>query len=165
MVSVWNRKSGKGLAVKIAVAIVLASLANAFAFWANPEAETKKASAAYDPPGYIVGLVWVGLFTGLGIARWLVLGTKSEGIAHRDWILIFVLFCAACPLYTMGLRSVTLGLLGNVATGAFALWIAKRVQNHSMAAAGLLVLVAAWVSFASVLTLLQIKEGGIRCCG
>jgi len=71
---------------------------------------------------------------------------------------LLLLASAAYPVYTSGLRSLTVGLAGNIATAALALRVAFFVRKRSALAACLIAAVAVWVVFASFLILDQMKR-------
>jgi tryptophan-rich sensory protein len=66
-----------------------------------------------------------------------------------------LLFCAAYPIYTLGLRNLALGLVGNIATAILAVWVALQIRRTSPLATGLVSTVAVWVIFASFLIVEQ----------
>ncbi len=153
----WNRRTAKGLAANLTIALVLVLVANGLIFALNPESASSAASSPLNPPGWLVGAVWVLLFEAMAAARWFVLGRDDRRIRSSTWILLLVLFCLAYPVYTLGLRSLAVGLIGDIATFAVALWVALRVYRASRLAAGLVSLVAAWVAFATLVVILQIQ--------
>jgi tryptophan-rich sensory protein len=140
------------------VAITVAGLANAFVFFVNPPEDLAPPTDLLQPPGWVIGLVWVCLFTFLGTARWLLLEYRDQEFRGTLWVWLLLLFCAAYPVYTFGLKNLAVGLGGNVATAVLALWIALRARKTSLLAAGLVSTVALWVTFASFLILEQMKR-------
>ncbi len=154
---VWNRRNHKGLVLNLVLPVILASLANGFVFLANPSEQSSISTAGSFPlPGWVIGVVWELLFLGMGFARWLVLGHSADRARSSTWILVLLLLCLAYPVYTVALRSLTIGLAGNLATIAAALWIARRLYRVSALAASLVFAVAAWVTFATVLIFQQL---------
>ena len=102
------------------------------------------------PPGWVIGLVWIGLFAGLGFAYWR-LGRHGLHDGHgRQWILWLAAWCLAYPLYTAGLSSRSLSLAGNVATIALALVLAVWLWPHERTSAALVASIAVWVAYATV---------------
>ena len=158
MVKVWNEKTPKGLAVNIGVALLLVFLTNFSLLLFNPSEITTPVKAyRFEPPGWVIGLVWTLLFAGLGLSRWLVIEDCEGRTRSTDWVFFLLLFCAAYPLYTLGLRSLLLGLIGNAATCVLACWVANRVRRRSATATLLISSVAAWVTFASLLIVEQLR--------
>jgi len=155
---IWNRRDLGGLAVNVAIAVAVAALANAFIFFMNPAEDLAPPTDLFQPPGWVIGLVWIFLFIFLGMARWLLLQKVDQPFQGRRWVWILLLFCAAYPVYTSGLRDLSVGLAGNVATAVLAVWVALRIRKKSIVAAGLVSSVAVWVTFASFLILEQMKR-------
>ncbi len=100
------------------------------------------------PPGWVVGAVWVLLFAGLGVARWLLL---QHNAVRQAW-LVFALgvLCLLYPLYTAGLSSERLGLIGNILIIPFAAYVGVCCWRSSRAAAYGSFAVVLWVCFATV---------------
>ncbi len=157
--NIFNRTDRVGLAANVAAAIVTVIAVNAVIFlsgWFQTDTPAAQQSRL-DPPGWLVGVVWVILFAFLGAARWFVMRSGGAQAGRQaGYIVLLLLFCLAYPFYTMGLKSVAVGLVGNVATIAAAVWVASQVKTTSRAAAGLVLPVVAWVSFATVLTALML---------
>jgi tryptophan-rich sensory protein len=107
------------------------------------------APSPFLPPGWLVGTIWMVLFTAMGIARWLLV--RGEEAPSRSWLVSLLAFlCMMYPLYTLGLRSETIGLAGSVGTAVIAIWVAVRLVSASRGAAALISLVLAWLMYASV---------------
>ncbi len=155
---IWNRRDLGGLAVNMAIAVAVAAVANAFIFFVNPAEDLAPPIDRLQPPGWIIGVVWVFLFLFLGTARWLLIQNVDRPFPGTGWVWILLLFCAAYPVYTSGLRNLAVGLGGNVATIALAVWVALRIRKASIVAAGLVSTVALWVTFASFLIVEQMKR-------
>ncbi len=155
---VWNRRDLGGLAINIAIAVAVAAFANAFIFFVNPAEDLAPPTDLLQPPGWVIGLVWVFLFIFLGTARWLLIQNADRHFQGTRWVWILLIFCAAYPVYTSGLKNLAVGLGGNVATAALAIWVALRIRKTSIVAAGLVSTVALWVTSASFLILEQMKR-------
>ncbi|MEI6429116.1 MAG: hypothetical protein WCO45_12140 [Pseudanabaena sp. ELA607] len=104
----------------------------------------------------IVGFVWIGLLTALGIAWWLLRQAEANGIETPSRLLP-ILF-AVCLLYpfTFGLTPLS-GLIGNVVIGAFAAWVAWKAYSLSVLAAILITPIAIWLSIATVYLYLLLR--------
>jgi len=159
----WNERTRKSLVLNIGLALSVVLLTNFFIFLINPsETGTPSERYRFEPPGWVIGLVWIIIFAGLGAARWLVIENrdrliKNTRVKNTNWVFFLLLFCAAYPFYTLGLRSVVMGLIGNAATCVFALWVASQVRRRSLTAALLVSTVAVWVTFASLLIVEQLR--------
>ena len=102
------------------------------------------------PPGWVIGLVWVGLFGGLGVAYWRLDRQGLNGAQGRRRIIWLAVWCLAYPLYTAGLSSRSLGLLGNVATVVLAALLAASLWRRERTSATLVALIAVWVVYATL---------------
>jgi tryptophan-rich sensory protein len=96
----------------------------------------------------IVGFVWVGLLIALGGAWWLLRRSDRDGSPTAARLVLAL--AAVCLLYpfTFGL-TVYSGLVGNVAIGVFAAWVAWKVHSLSGPAALLVLPVVGWLSVAT----------------
>lgn len=158
VLAAWNDRTTKGLVLNITIALAVVFLTNSLIFIYNPaEMASDSVKYRFTPPGWVIGLVWTSLFAGLGVARWLVIQNHSPQVKNSTWVFALLLFCAAYPLYTLGLRSLVMGLIGNAATCIFALWVANRIRRNSLTAAFLVSTVGAWVTFASLLVVEQLQ--------
>jgi len=157
-VVIWNRRDLGGLAVNLAIAVAVAGLANAFILFVNSSEDFAPPTDLLQPPGWVIGVVWVCLFFFLGTARWLLIENAYPRSNGTRWVWVLLLFCAAYPVYTSGLKNLAVGLGGNVATAALAVWVALRIRKASLLAAGLVSTVAVWVTFASFLIVEQTKR-------
>lgn len=107
-------------------------------------------SSVFAPPGWLVGGVWIVLFGLLGLARWRLARSGSEaGRQGARWAMAFVVVCALYPVYTLGLRSLTAGFVGNVGTALFAVFVGLQVMRIDSLSAGVFALVVAWLCYAT----------------
>jgi hypothetical protein len=59
-------------------------------------------------------------------------GTEAQRLARL--VVWYMAFCLSYPFYTLGLSSYIMGLIGNAATFAFALYIVIKAWPHARAA-------------------------------
>lgn len=144
----------RALLLNLGLALALVIIVNfgIFAFVGNSRASTQGGPLLGEIPGWFIGLVWTGLFVALATAKWRVQVYLPEPQASRAAILIVALliFCAIYPIYTAGLSKPIIGLVGNFATAAMAIWVAVAVFRVEPIAALAPIAVVAWVCFASV---------------
>jgi tryptophan-rich sensory protein len=157
-VGILERPDRTGLIGNTSIAVLSALAVNGFIAVVNPSEMASPGSVHLQPPGYVIGIVWLVLFAAMGVARWLLLTKPMDTIRARRLILFLLLFCLAHPVYTLGLKSEIIGLAGNLLTIALALFVAIRVSSISRLAAGLVSLVIVWVSFASFLVVEQLRQ-------
>ncbi len=116
----------------------------------------------YQPPGFVIPIVWFVLFTLLGIARYHLV---QNGQAAASWLLIgLAILCATYAYYTLGFAKLTgisalwFGLWGNLAVIAFAFFVAARLWPTAMMAAYLVLPIALWTSYATLIVLGEMKQ-------
>lgn len=123
----------------------------------NNEASSR---LAWEPPGFVIPLVWFVLFTLLGVARH-ELGLRGQG---QGAITVLAVLCATYAYYTLGLAKLTgisalwFGLAGNLVVIAAAAAIAYGLRTVSATAAYLVVPVAVWTAYATTIVLGQMKQ-------
>jgi tryptophan-rich sensory protein len=108
------------------------------------------AKPAFNPPGWIFGPVWTGLYVLIAIAGWRVWQRDGGGWPMKLWWMQIVLNFSWSPVFfsahRIGLALVViLLLLGAILAFIAAAWRQDRV------AAWLFAPYAAWVAFASIL--------------
>lgn len=153
MTALLDRKTPTGLAANMALAVAIAGLGNGiiFLFGWNGGASGQQAPS-FQPPGWVIGAVWMMLFAAMGAARWAALRDGAARDRSRSWMIpALILACFAYPYYTLGFRSLELGLAGSIATMVFAAVIAWRLAGRSRLAALLVLPTALWCAFAGVL--------------
>jgi tryptophan-rich sensory protein len=120
----------------------------------------------YEPPGWVIPLVWWVLFTLLGLARY-ELGKARSGQTGRTLIVGLALLCASYAYYTLGLTKLTgvpslwFGLFGNLIVIAYTLFVASRVRDVSPLAGCLVLTVALWTGYATAIVLGQLFAQGL----
>lgn len=103
----------------------------------------------------LIAAVWVGLFAGLGLARWRLIRAASEGWQQdarrgplawqaRRRVDLLLLNCALFPFYTLGLSHQALGLAGTALTLALAVHALLGAWRASRTAALLVLPVVLW---------------------
>lgn len=152
MTALLDRTTPVGLGANMALAVAIAGLGNGiiFLFGWNGGASGQQAPS-FQPAGWVIGAVWMMLFAAMGAARW---ATFRDGARDRSrsWMIPgLILACFAYPYYTLGFRSLELGLAGSIATMVFAAVIAWRLAGRSRLGALLVLPTALWCAFASVL--------------
>lgn len=153
MLSLMNRTDKVGLLINSAAAVLAALLLNgiiAVAGWGNHADPRPRLHEPLLPPDWVIGAVWVMLFALMGAARWFVFRSVPQARNLSCAVVGFMVWCLAYPLFTDGLRSVPLGLLGNGITLGLNAALCMSVARASRIAAALMSVPVAWVAFASV---------------
>ena len=157
--NVLNRTDAVGLVANVAVSLFVVLVTNGLIFGLGWDTSSPKtAPSLYDPPGWFIGVVWTVLFALMGAARWRILKSGGKNAAfHARLVVGLIVFCLIYPFYTLGLRSILIGLIGNVATAIFAAWIIAQIKTSSRTAAVFVSPVVAWLSFATFLTVRMLQ--------
>ncbi len=151
MTAFLDRQDRSGLWLNMAAAVGLALVCNALVFGFGWNQTASRATPAYAPPGYLVGIVWTLLFAAMGAARWHVLTRMTPlRFRHARLIVWLILFCAAYTFYGLAPESRIPGFIGNLVTIPFGAWVAWMVRGSSPQAALLVGLVPLWVIYATI---------------
>lgn len=110
-------------------------------------------------PGLVVGAVWTVLFCAIAVAKWRINAHLPAPAARRaaNGLVFLLLICAAYPIYTGGLRSLEIGLAGNVATFALAAFVLARTLRVEPRSGLAPAAVMAWLGFASLVVVDQAR--------
>ncbi|MDO1446995.1 tryptophan-rich sensory protein [Rhodocytophaga aerolata] len=115
----------------------------------------------FEPPGFVIPVVWFILFTLMGIARYNLLQTSQA--QYQWWLFALALLCASYAYYTLGLAKLTgisalwFGLAGNIVVIVFAAIVVSVLYPISKTAALLTLPVIVWTAFASLIILGEMK--------
>ncbi|MGV3515769.1 tryptophan-rich sensory protein [Luteitalea sp.] len=111
-------------------------------------------------PGWVIPVVWFGLFLLLAVARWRLLALAVPAAQTAAALIVgLAVFCATYAYYTLGLAKLTgvdplvLGMVGNLVTIATATAVAWRCAALLPLAALLVLPVAVWTAFATVIVI------------
>ncbi|MGB4770524.1 MAG: TspO/MBR family protein [Chitinophagaceae bacterium] len=116
---------------------------------------------SYAPPGFIIPVVWFGLFALLGIARYYLI--QSGHKSFQWWLYGLAFLCAAYACYTLGLSQLTrvsalwFGLIENIAVIIFAAFVVYKLFPVNKTAAYLTIPVIIWTAFASIIVLGEMR--------
>jgi benzodiazapine receptor len=107
------------------------------------------------PPGWVVGALWLVLFAGMGVARWLLLlraASTSPDHARPEWVTVLAFLCLIYPLYTAGLQHEGVGFIGNLITLVVALAVAAHAWRRVKVAGVCVAAVCCWLVYAAAAT-------------
>ena len=147
---VFESKGWSGLAANLILvwaALTVSSLGPAI-MGVNIEGGLR--DAPWTPPGWFIGVVWVCLYTLLGVSLW-VLNRVPSPPRQLLKAMIFVLLAVLVTwtFYAFSQTSRIPGLLGNIGILVTAIFVAWRLWPHSRAAALTVALVALWITIAT----------------
>ncbi|WP_019989105.1 tryptophan-rich sensory protein [Rudanella lutea] len=115
----------------------------------------------YQPPGYVIPIIWFVLFALLGVARSALLPTAQP--QAQWWLFALAFLCATYAYYTLGFAKLThisalwFGLIGNIIVILFAGLVIYQLLPISKLAAYLTVPVIVWTAFATLIVLGELK--------
>lgn len=155
MLTRFNRSGPPALALNIAVWTGLTVLMNGLIFGLGWDQSVKAPfPVAFEPPGWVVGLVWTAaLFPLMAGARWRLRGDAPGTVRARRWVTALLIGCLVWPFGTLALGSLVGGLIGNLAVWLLTLIAAALAWPVDRRSTGLLVPVALWVTFATLIVL------------
>lgn len=132
-----------------------------FFFGLKFEGNAPKKRLWFEPPGFVIPIVWVLLFLMLAFLRHkLVLGNEQD-LAMMILVLAFI--CASYPYYTLGLEKVTgisalkFGLAGNILVILTALFVGIEISDFSANLSYFIYPIVVWTFFASMIILGQLR--------
>lgn len=115
----------------------------------------------YQPPGFVIPIIWFILFTLYGIARYKLV---QSGQPDLQWTLFaLAVLCASYAYYTLGLAKITgisalwFGLIGNVAVILAAGFIVYRLYPISQVVALLIIPTILWTVYATLIVIGEMK--------
>lgn len=130
------------------------------------EGNAPKKRLWFEPPGFVIPIVWVFLFLLLAILRYKLVSINADSLANMTIVLAVV--CASYAYYTLGLEKLTgisalkFGLLGNVLVILVALWVGVTVSELSSNLSYLVFPIVAWTFFATMIILGQLRLARIQ---
>lgn len=152
-----DRADRSGLLSNTGLALLAVLLTNGLIALVNPREMSSYQQSRLTPPGYVIGIVWTGLFICMGVARWNLIRSRERGAAASGAIIVWLaILCLAYPAYTAGLRNETIGLIGNVVTLVFTLGVIASVFSRSRTAALWTLPIAIWLTYATFLSALSV---------
>jgi tryptophan-rich sensory protein len=118
MFAAFNKSDTSALMLNILLATGAASVINGLIFGLGWDKSIDYApKSPFEPPGYVIGLIWEGLFASMATARWLLNASGDPGAAQaRAWITALIGFCLIWAFYSLAIGSIIGGLLGNLGT-------------------------------------------------
>jgi tryptophan-rich sensory protein len=127
------------------------------------EGNSAKKRLWFEPPGFVIPIVWVFLFLLLAILRHRLVLLEANQLANMTIFLAIV--CASYAYYTLGLEKLTgisalkFGLAGNILVILVALWVGKTVADLSSNLSYFVFPIVAWTFYATMIILGQLRLG------
>jgi len=125
------------------------------------EGNAAKKRLWFEPPGFVIPIVWVFLFLLLAILRYKLVSIEANSLSNLTIVLAVV--CASYAYYTLGLEKLTgisalkFGLFGNILVILVALWVGVTVSELSINLSYLVFPIVAWTFYATMIILGQLR--------
>ncbi|PZV83799.1 TspO/MBR related protein [Algoriphagus aquaeductus] len=125
------------------------------------EGNEKRKRLWFEPPGFVIPLVWVFLFFLLAILRYNLMLIQESNLASMTILLAVI--CSSYAYYTLGLEKLTgisalkFGLFGNILVILAALWVGRKVSDLSAGLSYLVFPIVVWTFFATMIILGQLR--------
>ncbi len=115
----------------------------------------------FEPPGFIIPIVWVFFFLMFAFLRYKLVVGNEHDLAMLVLVLAFI--CASYPYYTLGLEKLTgisalkFGLAGNILVILTTLFVGIEISEFSANLSYLIYPIVIWTFFASMVILGQLR--------
>jgi tryptophan-rich sensory protein len=125
------------------------------------EGNEKNKRLWFEPPGFVIPVVWVVLFFLLAVLRFKLIQIQADELSNLTLVLAFI--CASYAYYTLGLEKLTgisalkFGLAGNILVILTALWVGRMVSELSANLSYLVFPIVVWTFFATMIILGQLR--------
>lgn len=147
----WNRNDRRALILSAAVPLLAAVLVNGVLFATGiAGSDPAYEAVAFNPPSWLVALVWLAIYPMWGAARWYAYQTGLAGRRASFWVVVLMLWGLLYPFVTAG-PSVLVSALANLASLALAIVTAAQLRPVSKRAFALVAISVLWIGFATVL--------------
>ena len=153
-----NQDDRRALMLNVALAVGAALIMNGVIFLFGWDSTTDHAPQPwFEPPGWVVGVVWLVLFSLMASARWTLNSYTIIGVVRaRAMITLLIISCLLWPFYSIAIGSLVGGLVGNIMTIAIAIVAIVYAWPRSRDAALFILPVVLWLSFATLIILAEL---------
>jgi len=142
----------RSLVVAIVTTVAVAAVTNGALQYFGINQPAGERWPAFAPRGFVIGMVWIALFAGMGAAYWFASSKRA--------VIGLIMLCLAYPFYTHVIGNHATELSGNIITFVYAVWLIAVLWRESRPAALLIGCVAAWVVFATALVIGLVQLNG-----
>lgn len=148
----WNRNDRTGFLISTIGPAVIVILANILYAWAGfNESDPAYEAVSFNPPGWVIGLVWVIIYPMWGAARWYARQTGLAGRRRSRWIIALMAWGLLYPIATWAIESTAFSAGANVFSLLLAFVTAWQVHGVTKRGFWLIAPSLAWLSFATLL--------------
>jgi benzodiazapine receptor len=147
----WDRPTGLGLALSMVIPLLAVVIGNALLFATGGEDDPAYQAVSWNPPGWLIGTIWLVIYPLWGAARWKT-ATAAKGAARSWWVVALIVWGLCYPVVTAFVDT-----LGSVIANGFSLALAiaalAMVFPASRTAAWLIAPSIVWLIIANTLGL------------
>jgi len=157
LIRALNQDDRHALVLNIAIAVGAAAIVNGVILLLGWDSPTDYAPQPwFEPPGWVVVLVWLVLFSLMASARWTLNSYTIIGVVRaRALITLLIVACLVLPFYSLAISSLMGGLIGNFITIALAVTSIVFTWRRSRDAALFILPVVLWIAFATLVILAE----------
>ncbi len=144
----------KSLLLNIIIPLASVLMMNGIVFalhWDQAAADDAVKPGWRNPPGTLIGIVWMLLFILMGIARWQASWFAPLAVLKKRVAFLMVV-CVLYPLYTIGLTNNVIAQLSNIAINMLTVSIIVKAWPINRRFSYLLTPVMVWLFYATVIT-------------
>jgi len=152
-----NQDDRRALTLNVALAVGAALIIYGVIFLLGWDSATGHAPRPwFEPPGWVIGVVWLVLFSLMASARWTLNSYTIIGVVRaRAMITVLIISCLLWPFYSLAIDSLVGGLIGNIVTIIIAVAAMVFAWLRSRDAALFILPVVLWLSFAILIVLAE----------
>ena len=152
-----NQDDRQALVLNVALAVGAALIMNAAIFLLGWDSTTDYAPRPwFEPPGWVIGVVWLVLFSLMASARWTLNSYTIIGVVRaRAMVTLLIVACLLWPFYSLAIGSLAGGLIGNIVTIIIAVAAMVFAWLRSRDAALFILPVVLWLLFATLIILAE----------
>jgi len=155
----WNKNTRLGFVLSLMLPLAAVLIVNAIVFAAGVnEPNAAYQAVPFNPPGWLIGAIWIVLYPMWGAAHWYARQTGIAGRRASRGVLALTIWGLLYPFVTAGAET-PLSVLVNIASLALAAIAAWNVRAVSKRAFWLMAPSLAWLGFANVLGLAALYYG------
>lgn len=154
----WDRPTLVGALVSAAAPLAAVIIGNALVALTGAEENPDYAAVSWNPPGWLIGAIWLVIYPLWGLARWKT--ATSGGLASRSWWLVALMAWGLAYPVVVAFTDTTGSVIANGASFVLTLAAFIRVWPASKTAAALIAPSLLWLVIANTLGWAALQNAG-----
>lgn len=154
---IWDRPDAVGLAASIIIPLAAVLIGNGLLALTGGEENPDYQAVSWNPPGWVIGLIWCVIYPLWGAARWNVATSAHKDAGRSLWVAALIVWGLCYPIVTA-----FVGTPGSVVANVFSLVLAIvttiRVWPVSMAAVAMIGPSIVWLLIANALGFAALEQ-------